>query len=105
MALRHGMNRLGVLGFCLVAFGTGLAGSIGGCGDSEGNKNNPIAPGADASQGEGGVVPGQDSAAPDQVTIDIVATSVTVYAGQLAQVIAAQSKASNGASLQFGWVV
>lgn len=105
MVLGRRASRIGVLACSLIAVAAGLGAGASGCGESE-SPAGAAAPGADGATtaAEGGAAPG-DSAVVAPVTIDIVVASATVYAGQLAQLIATQSKASDGSGLNFGWQI
>ena len=95
------VGRLGVFGLSLAAVGFAIGGSAFGCG---GTDSAPA--GADndaAAASEVGTNPNAEGGGPGAVTIDIQVPAVTVYAGQTAQLVASQSKASNGAVLNFGW--
>lgn len=101
MSAGRRVGRLGVLGLSLAAIGVAVAcgAGVGGCGGND--DTSPPAPGDVGTGPDGSVL--ADGETPAAVTIDIQVPATTVYAGQKTQLVASQSKASNGAALSFGW--
>lgn len=95
------VGRLGVFGLSLAALGFALGATAFGCGGTDDPAPAAVNPDA-AVSGETSTTPGAEGG-PAAVTIDVQVPAVTVYAGQVAQLVASQSKASNGDVLNFAW--
>lgn len=103
MMLRRRVSRLGVLGVSLALLSFGAGTGAVGCGGDDASPANPSPTPEDAAiVGEGGTT-GEGGVKPADVTIDIVVPPSTVYVGETAQLVASQSKASDGTQLIFGW--